>query len=293
MRLATLSWMAKCGIGAALVLLACRVAAALLGGGLQMPATTTGDGSLYTLNRYFAGITPDVVMVGSSLTYRLSEAYFASTNLRNLALAGGSPVTGLAIVAQQPHPPKLILVEANVLSRPVDQALVERYANGASADPKFVRPIRALVAAEENFAHTPPSRDQLRAELDRLLAQPPSSFDNAVYLARVLREQDEDPSVEVRADVERMKELIALAEQKGSRVLLFELPELPQVERARAVSITHQIVQTAFPDENRWLHIDVPREQLRWADGFHLDERSAVMFARAMEQALVTSAPAH
>ena len=286
MRTAALSWMAKCGGGAALVLLACRVAAALLGGGVQMPATTTGDGSLYTLNRYFAGATPDVVLVGSSLTYRLSEAYFASTNLRNLALAGGSPVTGLAIVAHQAHPPKLILVEANVLSRPADEALVERYSNGASADPKFLRPIRVLVAAEENFAHAPPSRDQLRAELDRRLAQPPSSFDNSVYLARVLREQDEDPGAEVSANVARMKELIALAEQKGSHVLLFELPELPQVERARAVGITYQIVHAAFPDEDRWLHIDVPREELRWADGFHLDERSALMFSRTMEKAL-------
>src|SRR5215813_9050074 len=103
-RNAALSWMAKCSVGA---LLACRVAASLLGGGLEMPATPTGDGSLYTLNRYFLGPTPDIVLVGSSLTFRLSEAYFNSPNVRNLALAGGSPLTGLAIVANQPHPPKI------------------------------------------------------------------------------------------------------------------------------------------------------------------------------------------
>jgi hypothetical protein len=278
--------MARCSVAAALLLIACRIAAALLGSGLQMPATTTGDGSLYTLNRYVAGPTPDVVLVGSSLTFRLKEAYFASPKLRNLALAGGSPVTGLAIVASQRSLPKIILVETNVLSRPVDEALVERYATGAGTEPKFLRPIRALVAAGENLAHAPESRDELRAELDRLLAQPPSSFDNSVYLARVLREQDEDPAEAVRANVERMKALIALAEQRGTRVLLFELPELPEVARARAVSITHTIVHAAFGDDDRWLQVDAPTEQLRWADGFHLDERSAVMFARAMESAL-------
>jgi hypothetical protein len=285
-RTAGLSWIARCGIAAAFVLLACRLAMALFGGGLQMPATTTGDGSLYTLNRYLAGPAPDVVLVGSSLTFRLKESYFASPSLRNLALAGGSPVTGLAIVAGQPHPPKIILVEANVLSRPLDETLVERYAAGASAEPKFLRPIRALVATVENFAHKPPSRDQLRAELDRLIAEPPSSFDNSVYLARVLREQDEDPSAMVRANVERMKQLIALAEQKGAHVLLFELPELPEVERARAVGITHAIVHAAFRDDDRWLHVEVPREELRWADAFHLDERSAVIFARATDKAI-------
>lgn len=285
-RTAALSWMARCGLAALLLLLASRLAVALLGGAWQMPATTTGDGSLYTLNRYFTGPAPDVVLVGSSLTFRLKEAYFASPNLRNIALAGGSPVTGLAIVANQAQPPKTILIEANVLSRPVDESLVRRYAAGASAEPRFLRPIRALVATAENFAHKPPGGDQLHAELDRLIAEPPSSFDNSVYLARVLHEQDEDPSAMVRANVDRMKELIALAQQKGARVLLFELPELPQVERARAVGITHAIVHAAFPDDDRWLHVDAPREQLRWADAFHLDERSAVIFARAMDKAI-------
>ena len=278
------SWIAKCAFAAALLLIACRLATALLGGGLQMPATTTGDGSLYTLNRYVAGPTPDIVLVGSSLTFRLKESYFTSSSLRNLALAGGSPVTALAVVAGQQHLPKLILVETNVLSRPVDEALVERYAAGTSTEPTFLRPVRALVAAEENFAHAPPSRNQLRIELDRLLAQPPSSFDNSVYLARVLREQDEDPSAAVTANVERIKELITLAERKGARVFLFELPELPEVERARAVSITHTIVQAAFPEGSRWLHVNPATDQLRWADGFHLDERSAVIFARAMDR---------
>src|ERR1700751_4114435 len=203
-RTAVLSWMARCGVAAALLLLACRLATALLGGGLQMPATTTGDGSLYTLNRYVAGPVPDIALVGSSLTFRLKEAYFASPHLRNLALAGGSPVTGLAIVANQRTLPKTILVETNVLSRPVDEALVAHYAAGASAGPKFLRPVRALVAAGENSAHAPESREQLRAELHRLVAQPPGNVDNRVYLARVLREQDEDPSAAVRANVDRM-----------------------------------------------------------------------------------------
>jgi hypothetical protein len=206
--------------------------------------------------------------------------------LRNLALAGGSPLTGLAIIAEQPHLPKLILVEANVLSRPEDQSLVARYAKGGKAGLEFLRPIRAIVAAGENVAHAPPSREQLRSELDRLLAQPPSSFDNSVYLARVLRQQDQDPGAEVRTSVARLQELIATAEQRGARVLLFELPDMPEVDRSRGVSITHDIVHAAFPDDDRWLHIGAPREQLRWADGFHLDERSSLIVARAMDAAI-------
>ena len=38
--------------------------------------------------------------------------------------------------------------------------------------------------------------------------------------------------------------------------------------------------------ENAWLSIDVPPAELRWRDGVHLDERSALIVARAIEQAL-------
>jgi hypothetical protein len=98
------------------------------GSGLQMPATTTRDGTLITLSRYLREPVPDIVLLGSSIAFRLKEEYFATRGLRNLALAGGSPVTGLEIVANQPRLPQYILVEANVVARPTDIALVERAA---------------------------------------------------------------------------------------------------------------------------------------------------------------------
>lgn len=119
-------WLIKCALAAAAVLLVCRLAAALVGTSLQQPAATTRDGNFITLNRYVQQPTPDVVLVGSSVGWRLKEEYFLLPRLRNLALAGGSAVTGLAIVARQAHLPKIILIEANVLSRSPDDALVER-----------------------------------------------------------------------------------------------------------------------------------------------------------------------
>ena len=117
MQMATVKWFIKCGLTAAVLLLACGFGTARFGHGLQLPSTATRDGSLITLNRYAKEPIPDVVLVGSSLTFRLKEEYFATTNLRNLALAGGSPVTALEIVANQPRLPRIVLVETNVLSR--------------------------------------------------------------------------------------------------------------------------------------------------------------------------------
>src|ERR1700728_5389670 len=127
--MSVVQWLAKCGFAAGLLLLACGVATAWFGNGLQLPSTTTRDGTLITLNRYVREPIPDVVLVGSYLTFRLKEEYFATPRLRNLALAGGSPVTGLEIVANQPRLPKLVLIEANVLLRAPDAAIVERYSS--------------------------------------------------------------------------------------------------------------------------------------------------------------------
>ena len=270
-------------------MIACGFATVRFGSGLQMPATTTRDGTLITLSRYLREPVPDIVLVGSSITFRLKEEYFATPGLRNLALAGGSPITGLEIIANQPRLPGLILVEANVLTRPTDTALVERYSRG-EAEPLFFRPVRAAVAAYEQRLHAPLTHEQVSLDLRRLVGQPPSDFDNRIYADRALQQFNaEDPADTVRLNVKRMEELIRIVEQRGARVLLFELPYSDPIEGSQYARTTREIVHAAFPDSNRWLPVEVNRSELRWADGVHLDERSAVMVTQAMERALASA----
>jgi hypothetical protein len=282
-----LHWFAKCGFGAGLLLLVCGVATAWFGNGLQLPSTTTRDGTLITLNRYVRQPIPDVVLVGSSLTFRLKEEYFTAPWLRNLALAGGSPVTGLEIVANQPRLPKVILVEANVLSRSTDVALVAKYSRADNPRPLFFRPIRTAVAAYENLLHAPLNHAQAFSSLHQLLRGPPSDFDNHVYTDRALNQWNaEDPTAAVQTSVLRIEQLIPAIERRGARVLLFELPCSTQLEGSRSAEITHKIIHAAFPGPSQWLRVDYPRDELRWADGVHLDERSAVIVAESIDKAL-------
>jgi hypothetical protein len=279
-------WLIKCGAAAAIVLIACGFATVRFGSGLQMPATTTRDGTLITLSRYLREPVPDVVLVGSSITFRLKEEYFATAGLRNLALAGGSPVTGLEIVANQPRLPGIILIEANVLSRPTDTALVERYSRG-DAEPFFFRPVRAAVAAYEQRLHVPVTHEQVKLDLRRLVGQPPSDFDSQVYVDRALQQFNaEDPTDVAQFNAKRIEELVRVVEQRGARVFLFELPYAEPLERSRYAATSREIIHAAFPGSNRWLPIEVNRTELRWADGVHLDERSAVIVTQALERAL-------
>jgi hypothetical protein len=230
---------------------------------------------------------PDVVVVGSSVAWRLKEEYFSLPRVRNLALAGGSPVTGLEIVANRPNVPKIVLIETNILTREPDSGLIERFSGGARMEALLLRPVRTAIAGYETWNHAAPDPAQAHAERDRLLLQPPGTFDNKVYLDRALEQMNEgDPTVPARANVVRIRQLIEELQRRGTRAFLIHVPFAPEIEGSRMVRMTNEIVNEAFPDRGLWLPIDPPRDELRWDDGVHLDERSALIVVRAIERAI-------
>lgn len=283
----TRSWLVKCAGAAAALALACGLVTARFGAALQQPAVTTRDGSLVTVNRYVREPVPDVVLVGSSVAWRHKEEYFSLPRVRNLALAGGSPVTGLEIVAKQAALPKVVLIETNILSREADGALIETFSGRTGTDALLLRPVRTAVAAYETWNHAAPDPARARAERDRLLGQPPGTFDNKVYLGRALEQMNEgDPTTPARANVARIRQLIDDIERRGARAFLIHVPFAPEIEGSRMVRMTKAIVHEAFPDRGLWLPIDPPGHELRWDDGVHLDERSSLIVVRAIERAL-------
>jgi len=82
--------------------------------------------------------------------------------------------------------------------------------------------------------------------------------------------------------------LIPAIERRGGRVLLFELPYSEQLEGSRSATITREIIHAQFPDPGRWLRIGYSRGELRWADGVHVDERSAVIVTQSIDRALAS-----
>ena len=286
-RVAEVQWLVRCAASATLLLCVVGLAAAWIGNGVQLPSTTTRDGTLVTLNRYVNEPVPDVVLVGSSLTFRLKEEYFATPRVRNLALAGGSPLTGLTIVANRSKIPRIVLVETNVLSRSVDTGLVDKYSKDDNVDSWFARPIRTVVALYESWMHAPPTREQAVLTRARLLDLHPEQFDNRIYVDRAFRRLDaEEATSAVRANAYRIRELIGKLEQRGARVLLLDMPYMGRIEETRSVKATRAIIHAAFPEQDRWLPVALDRDELRWADGVHLDERSALIVSRAIDEAL-------
>ncbi|WP_036018846.1 hypothetical protein [Bradyrhizobium sp. WSM1743] len=55
-----------------------------------------------------------IVIVGSSLSARLSESYFNSSQVENLSIAGGASGTGLEIIRRTAPLPKIVVIESNI-----------------------------------------------------------------------------------------------------------------------------------------------------------------------------------
>jgi len=140
--------------------------------------------------------------------------------------------------------------------------------------------------------HAPPTREQAVLTRARLRDQHPHEFDNRIYVDRAFEQLDVDEATNaVRGNADRIRQLTGLLEQRGARVLLLEMPYMDRIEETRSVKATRAIIHAAFPEQDRWLPVAVDRNELRWADGVHLDERSALIVSQAIDDALKALPP--
>ena len=77
MPMSAFRWLVKCAVTAAALLLACGLATAWFGADCSSRRSRPATARSITLNRYVREPTPDVVLVGSSLAWRLKEEYFS------------------------------------------------------------------------------------------------------------------------------------------------------------------------------------------------------------------------
>ncbi|OKO71388.1 hypothetical protein AC629_39305 [Bradyrhizobium sp. NAS80.1] len=278
-------WMIKFGITAVVAIAALRLGANY---DLHTVVTTTDSQNHAVAAKYLNGSTHNTVLVGSSLTFRLFENYFRSDDVENLSLAGGSPATGLAIVAGAATP-KLVLVETNILNRVLDESFITRLNDRSSS---AFQPVRSAAAYYETLMHPPLKKEQVRSVVDRLIAQPPSDVVDSDLVQFAIKDAAALPPIDaVRRGLSDIRKYKALLESRGVKVLLFHMPYSLQYEATPYATFSTQMASEAFPNPDSWLPINVDPSQLRWTDGVHLDERSAAMVARAIEKSIENSVP--
>lgn len=235
------------------------------------------DRSFPALSRYAFERTPNIAIVGSSMSFRLYEGYF-DTPLRNLSIGGGSSATGLAIISSFRPIPSIILVETNILSRPIDRTLVEAFGSNPSEPYRWFRPARAAISWIYYWIKREPQHEIAQ----RLLAGPAATYDISANVAATIADyKGKDWQAIMTPNVQALEELVSGLQRRGARIFLIELPSPPELRADEYVVTAGKLARAAFPDPKQWIEIN--DADLRWVDASHVDERSAVVIARQLD----------
>jgi len=283
----TQGWLIRFAATVALLWAACWAAPRLVANVPQFPTRTTGEEQLVALERYFKLPPQPIVVVGSSLAYHLKDQFFFDGDVRNMAIPGDSPMTGLAIIAAAPIArPRAIAVETNILDRPLNQRLLDMFGSAELHRPPLP-PLRTLAALYQG------ARDDTltysKERIQSILAAPPAADRSARLVATIWDDWNRplDRNV-LREHAEQLKSLAERLEAQGVRLFFFEMPYPSRLNGSLFATTTREVLDEEIPpyDKHR-LTLDYPVADMRSeADGVHLDDRSSVIFAAALAQAI-------
>ena len=219
------------------------------------------------VEKYFrAEPRPQVMFAGSSLTTKLKFQEFG-TCLFNLAVGGDSALTGLAAIVKSGDRPRKVFVEINV-PRPPNDELVARASR--------ILPRLSSVFYTENMPmnlllglsgwrvekYWPTARSQN-------VANDAAVFQNALSLQ--IQGYDRPLPIHViRPYLERLEALVISLEERGTEVVMFEMPVHPQLEASKVAAQVRSATKARL--KNRFIGYEELSQGLaiKTSDGVHL-----------------------
>ena len=240
---------------------------------------------------------PDIAIIGSSLSHRLDPSLFANNNVMNLSAMGGNAMTGLEVLSSALSLPKVILVEINILDREVNEEWKNKGIAAAQLRPWVIlsgvsKPLRYILTPPI-FSYSPPDQQAAQRSSKRtiLRSKNAATYDIQSLVSAGLVKWDQRNSWDIaNQNFKRIQELIIEFESRGAKVYLLYLPYADGYDHHASAQRNREIASgnDTFTCQRC---IDVRRlvavEELRWKDGVHLDARSALIVAEALEKRLL------
>jgi hypothetical protein len=228
---------------------------------------------------------PPVVLVGSSLASRFQYRTFDRC-FRNLALAGQSSLTGLALLAASDIRPRVVLIETNVLHRDLDSAFL------SDVEGPLKRRVSVFQAGNRPVNLVTSYLTSLRYpnELAFVAAAESAVDPRVVELGLSLQVKQYAITIDpltLQARLDEFRAAITRLQADGVQVILFEMPVDPALREApRAVQIRRAMRQT-FPALDYWDLATWPGiDPIRTRDGLHLVLADALRTGKALERRL-------
>lgn len=283
----------------------------------EVPESQASANMVTAEDLLYAESVPDVVIVGSSLAHRLRPAMFDG-DVYNLAFGGRGVLDGLGMLERLHAAPRLVLIETNLaIRRPGDVGSNDRlFTPGLYQVRHFLPALRERhKPLHDLWLGVATALKWTRGQVISFLRHPqagahdagdgaavtpsPSGVqktgrtgirDSPVYHKMVER-QVRWYSVATTPELTtaRVSQLLRMVEnltERGSTVVLFEMPVYAQVCGSPAYIHTRAALAAAFPSE-RYLTLPSPDcARYQTTDGAHLDHDNAKRFADELTASL-------
>ena len=244
-------------------------------------ATNQWQDNMVKAQHFLYAEDTDTAMVGTSLSARILPDSIPS--IRSVAFGGCATEDGLRLILSKPTLPHCVLIEANLLFRKGNDELIDKMTKGVI--PQLRRWIPSLRECNEPIcllsglmikaagmnpqaATMSVDMEQLRESIKRLVA-------------------DDKPlsETELRQRTDIIKSLVMQLEQKGTKLIFFEMPVNQEAYHLKELEQTRKMVRMAFPN-SRYAYLPNDTTTYMTTDGLHLDYEGQQRYSHFIKQAL-------
>ena len=178
--------------------------------------------------------------------------------------------------------PRLVLVETNMMSWPIDSVLVEQFGKNDAEPYRWFRPVRAAISSIYYWIKFKSEAENVK----QLPRHAPTDYDISASVAAALDDRRNNYDDAMKRNTTTLKHLVANLEARGYKIFFYELPYPDPLNNTDFAATARTLTHAAFPDPQKWLTLDYQEWQLRWVDAAHMDERSAIIVAQHIEKLL-------
>lgn len=224
----------------------------------------------------------DTAMIGTSLSARILPDSIPS--VRSVAFGGCAVEDGLRLILSKPKVPHCVLVETNLFLRNGNDELVDKMTKGII--PQVKRWIPSLRESNEPIcllsglmikaAGINPQAAAMTVDMEQLKES----------IKRHLADDKSLSDTELAQRMETLKPLLIQLEQKGTKLIFFEMPIHQELYHLKELEQTRQAVRKAFP-KTRYAYLPNDTTTYLTTDGLHLDYEGQQRYSHFIKQALL------
>ncbi len=245
-------------------------------------ATNQWQDNMVKAQQFLYDEDADTAMIGTSLSARILPDSIPS--VRSVAFGGCAVEDGLRLILSKPKAPHCVLVETNLFLRNGNDELVEKMTKGII--PQVKRWIPSLRESNEPIcllsglmikaAGINPQAAAMTVDMEQLKES----------IKRHLADDKSLSDTELAQRMETIKPLLIQLEQKGTKLIFFEMPIHQELYHLKELEQTRQAVRKAFP-KTRYAYLPNDTTTYLTTDGLHLDYEGQQRYSHFIKQVLL------